>query len=495
MTSHAPLLRYFPALLFAGLALLSWLLAFNGLYGQDAHEYVRQCRAIVDAWSGGLASAVTLGDSQFAQGYPVAGALLTYLTGDPILGLQIISWVAYAASVFALERLLNLLSHGSRADSRVVFIGLGLALSPVFVKAGFTVMSDSLALAFALGAFYYGLKWLEQHRGRDVRWAAFLTALAVSTRPAMGALIFPMALVIGLQLLERRRWSLFFGALLLAALVLWPQLIRQQGLLSNLGQHSLVQNWSATHFFQRSFSDLNSGNAVYAVPNILYLLFPLFHPGFCLTLAGLWLLAKKTDLALVSKRVIVAGIIVYLLLIGGLPHQNLRYLLPVYALLLLLFFPSWDRMYCYGLYFFKRLTWSIIGVTCLVQLFFSVRTVMPVIQRNHLEKAIAEHVRRHVPSGSVVYGFDMDVAMRTYLPELEWRNMWIERYQQFPPGSFVLFNEALLKAQWAGKNPMLNWADMHTSCRLEEIADENKHLKNGWTLYRFDTLNVKTVEE
>ena len=36
------------------------------------------------------------------------------------------------------ERILNLLAQGSRADSRWVFVVLGLILSPVFLRAGLT---------------------------------------------------------------------------------------------------------------------------------------------------------------------------------------------------------------------------------------------------------------------------------------------------------------------------------------------------------------------
>ena len=80
----------------------------------------------------------------------MAGALLRYLVSDPILALQVVSWLAFAAAAFLLERILGLLAHGSRADSRLTFVGIGFVMAPAFLRSGLTVMSDALGLALAL---------------------------------------------------------------------------------------------------------------------------------------------------------------------------------------------------------------------------------------------------------------------------------------------------------------------------------------------------------
>lgn len=82
------------------MALISLLGHFNGLYGQDGHEYLRQSQAIFDRWNQGMITPATVGDAEFVKGYPLAGALLRYLVSDPILALQVVSWLAFAAAAF-----------------------------------------------------------------------------------------------------------------------------------------------------------------------------------------------------------------------------------------------------------------------------------------------------------------------------------------------------------------------------------------------------------
>jgi 4-amino-4-deoxy-L-arabinose transferase-like glycosyltransferase len=478
MTFQARFQLFITLLLFAGIAILSFLLNFNGLYGQDAHEYLRQSRAVFEYWNSASVMPVTPGDVEFAIGYPAAGALLRFLFGDSILALQLVSWLSFAVSVWLLERILALLTHGSRADSRWSFVTLGLAMAPVFVRSGLTLMSDALGMAMVLAAFLFALRWMELRRGSDACWSAVFMALALSVRLGLAGMLIPLALLVAWYLVERRAWRWMVLALLAGIVVLLPQLFLETSVIVHPFQHSPI-HWSPAHFFQRSFH-FENGLSQYLLPNILYLAFPLMHPGFCLLLPGLLLLAKKTDLALSAKKVILICLAGYLLLLGGLPHQNLRFLLPAYALLLLLLFPAWDRMYCYGFYFFKRLTWSILGITFLLQILATGWMLYPTLSRNHLEQSVAHEIRASLPAGATVFGFDLDIAMKSYLPDIQFFNLWERRYIDFPAGSFVLFNEPALRPQWEGQNPMLNWDFLRDNYTLEPV----KNLPDGWVLYQ-----------
>lgn len=64
---------------------------------------------------------------------------------------------------------------------------------------------------------------------------------------------------------------------------------------------------------------------------------------------------------------LLSGALVYLVLIGGLPERAFYRLIPAYVILLTAVFPSWDRIYCYGLYFFKKTVWLATGVLILTQ--------------------------------------------------------------------------------------------------------------------------------
>lgn len=453
-------------------------MSFNGLYGQDSHEYLRQSRVLFDRMQGLPAPPPGLGEAEFAGGYPLAAALLRWLVPDAILAIQMVSWLSAGLALWFFNQNLRLLSPGARAESRAVFSVLALALAPYFVRAGLTNMSDALGLALALGAFWLGLRVVYKGRTPDAVAAAVLMAWAVTTRFGLAALLLPLGAAMLLMLWRYRNIWGILAMTIAGALAFLPHFWLKDGMLSDPAQHSMVQHWSLMNLFQSAFSNEN-GIAHYLFPNILYLLFPLCHPGFCLLLPGLLLLAKKTDIVLPSKKVLIASLACYLLLLGGLPHQNLRFLLPAYALLLLLFFPAWDRMFAYGFYFFKRLTWSILALVLAVQIFAIVKILAPVLARNRLEVDIAKELQTVLPPNATVYAFDLDIALRSYLPDVQWKNMWIQRYDTFPDGSFVLFNEPLLRPQWEGRNPILNWDDLNQQQRLVL----KREFPGGWKIY------------
>jgi hypothetical protein len=472
------LLRFLPLLFFAGLAILSFLLNFNGLYGQDAHEYLRQSQSIFARLRGGAAPAQGLGDLTFAGGYPLLAALLRCVVADAGVALQVAAWAAAAVAFGIFERLLALLTPGARAETRWVFAGLAWALAPAFFRVSMTCMSDGLGLAFALAAFFFGLRAVEKKRGRDALGAAVFAALAISTRYALAALLLPLAVAVGFFLLKKKKWGWAVGALSAGAVALLPHFWLKSGGAENPLGHSMFAQWNFLNVFKSTFYNQN-GLADYTLPNGIFVFSPLAHPSFCLLLPGLFLLFKKTDLALPAKKILLASLLAYLVLLVGLPHQNARHLLPAYALLLLLLFPAWDRFFSYGFYFFKRLTWGVLGLLLACQVFFSARALAPMLARQRLETSIAREIRPIVPPGALLFGFDLDVAMRSYLPDVQHRSLWERRYADFPPGSFVLFNETALRDQWAGQNPMLNWIFLRDSFELKE----RRALPGGWSLY------------
>ena len=477
MASNSWLFRAFPFLLLLLLAAIAAGMHFNGLYGQDAHAYLWQSKAMYAYLFGGAVLPHNSDNTDFSIGYPLAGAMMRFVIGDPVLALQVVSALSFALSAWILERIIAMLSHGSRADSRLVFTLLAFGLAPVVVRSGLIVMSDSLGLAFTLAAFFFGLRWIEQGHGKDSVFTAVCIGLAVSVRIGQAGLLLPLALVVGWHLALRHRFKWAVLAVIAGCVVLLPHVLTDNSVLAHPFQHSAL-HWLPAHFFQRRFQ-FENGLAEYSLPNFLYLAFPLMHPGFCLTLPGLLFFVKKTDIHLPAKKAILGCIGGYLLLLGGLPHQNLRFLLPVYALVLLLFFPAWDRLYCYGLHFFKRLTLLFLGLTLALQLVFCIRMMAPTWARNRLERTVAAEIRGLVPLGAVVYGFDLDIALRSYLPDVRFVNLWEKRYGDYPAGSFVLFNAPALRQQWDGQNPMLNWDFLQENYDLEVL----KKLPEGWVLY------------
>ncbi|MEZ4941636.1 MAG: hypothetical protein R3D58_12225 [Saprospiraceae bacterium] len=475
---HRSLLLFIPVFYFFLLSAISWLLDFNGLYGQDAHEYLRQSQVLVQRFLGERYPPAGPGEAELAGGYPLAGALLQLAGVAPVLAMQLVSWLAASASLFLFEALLRLLSPGTHIRSRWLYGLLGLGLAPYFVRAGLTAMSDALGLAVFLAALFFGLRCLERMHMRDLFGFAVFSAMAITTRYALVVLLFLPGLALLLELWRMRRFGVLAFFVVLGLLAFLPLWWLKAGAPASPLEHSLLQDWSAPNLFKKTFSQA-SGTVSYTVPNAVYLFFPVMHPGFCLVLPGLFLLFKKTDVQLYTKRLLALSLLVFLFFLGGLSHQNLRYLLPAYAVVLLLLFPAWDRFFAYGMYFFKRLTYALIGVALLCQLAFGLYVFRPVWKRHQMERAIARALEVEVRPGDVLYAFDVDIALKTYLPGVEFRNLYVLRYDTFPAGSFILFNAPGLRAQWAGKAPMLNWEYANTYFDLVEL----QRLAGGWSLY------------
>lgn len=476
------LLYALPFLMMALLASLAVVLHFNGLYGQDAHEYLRQSRVIIGRLSGQAWVPEGLGEVDFAGGYPLAGALLQILGLEAIVAMQVVSVLSAGAVLWLFERLLRLLTPGTSQRSRLLYAALPLALSPLMIRAGLVSMSDALGLALTMAALWQGLRAMEPRQTSAVIWAAAFAVLAMTTRFALAALLLPMAAVVVWRVAKRRQWGWLAAAVVASVLACLPHFWLKSSIETGFLHHSLLQNWSVVHFFQNTFHT-SSGTLRYTLPNGLYLLSPLAHPAFCLLLLGLFGLAKRTDLHLFSKKMLLACLVVYLLLLGGLPHQNLRYLLPAYVMLLLLMFPAWDRMVSYGFYFFPRLTRGILAAVVSVQLVSAVFFFAPTLARCRLETALAAELRPLLPTGATLFAFDVDVALRSYLPDIQFKNLWQHRYERDDlADQLLLFNEPALRQQWNGQNPMLNWEFAQQHFRLQPL----RVLSDGWTLYRME---------
>ncbi|MBK9338417.1 MAG: hypothetical protein IPM98_18525 [Lewinellaceae bacterium] len=265
------------------------------------------------------------------------------------------------------ESNLRVLSPGAYAQSRWTFGILLLALSPCFLWAVLVTEPVVAGLACALAALFFGMRILELERGRDAAAFAVFAALAISVCYFLWALLVLPAVAVLLELRRRQQWGWLLAGSLLFVAVLWPAF----GRWADFSGSNPWQHWSLMHFFRSTFV-LGDSTVSYTLPNLAYLFYPLVHPFFCLTLSALFLLFKKTDVHLYAKRVLALSLLIYLVFLGGLPRQDMSNLLPAYSVLLLLFFPAWDRFFAYGLYFFPRLAYALMGLTVVCQVVFGI---------------------------------------------------------------------------------------------------------------------------
>jgi len=464
--------KILPAALFLALVAMAYLLNFNGLYGQDAHEYLRQAQVFFVRFSGGEIPPPTMGDASFGAGFPILGGLLTFITGNAVLSLQLISWSSAALAVYFFLSGCRYLLPGAKAESRFLF-GMFFLSAPVFLRGCFTSMSDIPALAFTLGALRFGLDAGEHRNGRALLLAAFTAGLAMLIRPAMFAVLAPLMLWVSWRTVRRQFWWWSAGILILGLFAVVHHWAKPGGMSAGV-----VNDWNLIHFFSRTFTNA-SGTVTYFLPNILQLFSPLAHYGFFVATFLLFFLFKKTDLHLPVKWVLVAALLSYMLLIGGLPVPNVRYLLPVWAIGLWLLYPAWDRFYAYGLYFFPKLTKGLLLAGAILQLAGLVWNIRPVMQLNHFEKTLSATLREKMPPGASLYTMDVDVALKSYLTEIQYFNIWEKTYDSIPAGSYFLYNENKLNAQWAGMNPVKNWEHVQKNYELTVVDT----LEQGWVLY------------
>jgi 4-amino-4-deoxy-L-arabinose transferase-like glycosyltransferase len=424
-----------------------------------------------------------IGDAEFASGYPFFGALFRFITGDAIRSLQALNWMAAGASLWAFDGVLRIVTPGALPRSRLLY-GVLLGLAPVFLRSGMVVMSDMPALCCALIAVWQGLQVLEGREARALWWFALAAGIAVLMRYACAPLLAPFGLILMYRLAVRQRWLPLMVLLIAALSVLMLHVWLKTGAPRSALNHDLFSDWSPLHWFSRQFENAN-GRSAYPLPNLLFLLYPLAYPGFCVLLPLFFLMSKRTDVLLPVQKIIAACLLFYLLFLGGLPHQNARHLLPAWVLLLVLLFPAWDRIISYGFYFLKlRHMHLILGTGVAIQVAFCAYFLQQPVARGHMEQRMAQGLSAALPApDAVVYAFDVDVALRSYLPTVQWKSLWAQRYGAFEPGSLWLFNEPLLRRQWEGYNPMLNWTDAQARYHLQPI----QVLEQGWTIYRVQT--------
>lgn len=273
----------------------------------------------------------------------------------------------YVLILLISERLTGITAYGCRADSRSWFIGVFLALSPVLITSGHESVERIFGVLFALFALYAAVELWEESSEKWILMLLLAGIYAIMNDIRLAGLLLPVAVQLSVKTASRGnlyRFLALAGSLFLLAWVA-----------SLPVYHAQRMSWDIANFTGAGEVTGNTRE----VPGLLYIYYPLAHPWFCMLLPGLFLLYRKTDVVNPARRMLLTGAVCYLLLLGGLPDRELFTLIPAYVILLVVVFPSWDRMYCYGLYFFRKTVWLAIGILILTQLMMVVyKTVMQI---------------------------------------------------------------------------------------------------------------------
>ncbi|HXC06552.1 MAG TPA: hypothetical protein VNZ86_17470, partial [Bacteroidia bacterium] len=347
-------------------------------------------------------------------------------------------------------------------------------LSPFLLRAGLVVMSDMQGVFFlllALNAF------ISLHTNNNRKYFLLFiigVAGAVMTRYAMSLLLAPMLAYTGYLLLKQgtKATGHVLLALLLTGILLAPQLM--MWFMKERGSFhvSWLTEWSPLNFMQTTFVNSN-GNYHYTAQNILYAFLSFFHPGFCFCALFAVFFRKQIDLNNPVIKLSGLSLLLYGILLAGIPFQNLRFIIPAFPFFLLILFPVFEalepKMKKYGILVFSALI--------LFQLTLFVRAFLPFYKDNKEEKEIAEQCALF-PNGHL-YTFSITGAIEFYGASFSVIEMGNQKIDHLPNNSYLLFNKTAFEKEYEGKAPMLNYQFIATHYQLTEV----KHWTGGWTLY------------
>jgi len=451
-----PLLLLLPMLATLGLH-VGW--GFQGLYNQDAHAYLRLAGEVKAYWNGGPAPV-----SYWPLGFPDLGALVGMMIGDDRWALLLLAIVGWAALVAGFRRIL--LDAGADRDRASLFTLLTVGTSPFLLRHGVVVMSDVPAMAFAIWSLRFALR-----AGlTNCLLALLLATAAVIVRLPMAILLAPA--VFGSCWLNIRKGGTPERTVVLIALVACGALIALA--LGTAMDHPLGLQMRASNLFQRVFTTVD-GEHRFLLPNGLFVLKPLVHPGFLLLAPVCWVFFRKADLRAAHGPVVGASLLAYLLFLGMLPDQNDRLLLPAVPLVALVGWPAFQRLSAVPAV--KRWERALVGAAVVAQLLLFARAIAPFVRQDRDQRELAEWVNG--AGASTVYTFGVDQALRTYGHTGAVVDLWRKEVDRFEPGALVLFNPAANAEQWKDLAPMRNWQ------RAVDLgADTLGVRRDGWVLLR-----------
>jgi len=447
-------------------------LSFDGLYGQDSYEYLRYSRALKNFFIHGTAP----GEVVWPKGYPLLIVLFSLLIPMK-LAAQIISLLALYGSAYFLLHILNIIIEEKQKNEYGI-IALSFLLSPYILRLSLVVMADMLSIFCLLAAAYFLLSYSKKPGLKDISLFVFFGAYAVLSRYAALIPIAPL-LIYGLWIWIKKGRINHLFALIPAALLLLIHFF-PGGSGTDFTTHYFIENWHVSNFFKRSFvldAAYQLPEEHYLLPNLLYYVINLFHPGFfMLILPALLLFYKKLDLKQPVKLIFLTSLIAYVLFLSGITFQSPRYLSLIYPFFLILLFPSLRAL----LEKFKANKNKIILGLAIVQLLLFVRAFYPFFQMNQLEQHLAAGMKPF--QSNVLYSFEVDIALQNRGLQFDYKSMWEKEYYDFENGAYVLFNPDRIQKRFSDKNPMINWKNLNQSKNIKLI----KAFDQNWKLYRIE---------
>jgi hypothetical protein len=456
---------WFPALVFAPvLWLVCRILEFNGLFGQESHEFLRYSQLVSNYLTGGAEPVTFLWPVVF----PVAGAILQLILPD-LLSLQTLSIIAAVFCFLFFCRTLSLMYPGGTQRQRyaIVFL-LG---APFFVRSAVLGLPDMLCCAFLTAMYHYLVKYQRDGNIYQLVQAVMLGLLAVQTRYTSAFLLIILAPVVFNAIRKRPSTALLIlGASVVA---ITPSVMLRSPVNFEFLDTTWLRLWSPANFFSDTFFT-DDGAFMYTLPNIIATLAIFCHPAFCFIGPMLLFFYFRKKLSN-NHQWWWISLIIYLLFIAGLPHQNLRLLFLPLPTLLLILYPGFEPMMA----IFKKRNTRVFLITmiALFQVALITRTVLPAYRFQKEELEVVSMLKKY-PQNQL-YTFAIDRALYTYGVQHTVNNLWLPGSSSIPDGSLFLYNPDRFGYQLNTTPPGFLFRQLKREGRLSLLESTNA----GWQLY------------
>jgi len=449
--------------------IVRFVLKFDGLYGQDAYEYLRYTNEMYSFFVNGT----LLGDYFWGLGYPFFGCLFNFLIQNTTMALQLVSIVAALVTWIYIDKTIELI-YNEKPNHLVSF--LFFTLSPIVIIHGFVVMSDMLACCFTIMAIYYFFNYLIQSKNGHFILGFLFSMLAFQTRYASIVVLLPFIAITFIKIIKNKNYKLLLYSAVIVVIISTPHFLLRSNESFKFLSHHLFTDWNPIHLFQNTFITVD-GVAYYKFINFLFIFFSFIHPHFFAFGLIILVIALKYKFKLFTgntfQNMMFFSLIIYAIFLGGIPFQNKRYLLASFPLIILFCYPVLKQIFSVLIIN----NWLIIMIV-ITQLGFTLYFGKMFYQRNQLEQTIANDLI--IYSGKTIYIFDMDIALKGRNVQLDYQNIWYKEYESFNTNALVLVNGAQLEKQWIGKNPLINWNKLKLLGNLKVI----KSYGDGWFLYQ-----------
>ncbi|HRD52338.1 MAG TPA: hypothetical protein PKY96_06785 [Flavobacteriales bacterium] len=458
----------FALLLLPLAAAIAWcaVAGYEGLNGQDAHDYLRLAREWTAAFSGEAIPRM----QEHPHGYPLLGALVGATGIGELLALRSVSAVALVLAMFAVARLLRV---GSSGDERhesplLAFIFFGMSLSPFLLRQSLTVMSDMAAIASCVLAFAQSVRWMEDRKKLRLFWMLAALVFGLLFRLAVAPIAVVMVGWMLLEKIDQRRRLAFLkrASFLLVAVLFMPSIALMLGF--------PVEDWSVLNLFRRAhFSD--DGYLKYGMPNLVYVLLTPVHPGFIPFGIAVLPFVRRSDWKEAPVQLATLVFLAYALFVGGMPYQNDRVLLLAQPFALMVLWPAFVRAWAW-LLSRMRFPVALWAIVLAAQAALCLRAIAPFIRQARVERDVIGRVALLRPTQ--VYTHGLGAACGTYLPGVKVTELWQGDVERFTPEAVIVARPQDMHAQWMGLAPQRNWQKA-----LEKGAREaGEH--EGWVLLK-----------